>query len=123
MADAKRLVAVMAQAITTGRVLMTKRADTGHWSWPAGYVEGGESDEQAAYREFFEETGYRLGSVGQAILRRDKDDGAGPIFCTRFLTVVREEVVPVLNSEATSWGWFDEAMCSRRRATAWSPAT
>jgi 8-oxo-dGTP pyrophosphatase MutT (NUDIX family) len=96
----------MAQAKTSGRILMVKRADSGLWAWPAGGVEDGESDERAAYRKFLEKTGYRLGSVGQAILRRNKDDGAGPIDCTTFLTVVPEEFVPVL-TEATSWGWFD----------------
>jgi 8-oxo-dGTP pyrophosphatase MutT (NUDIX family) len=32
----------------------------GQWVFPGGKVEGGDTPEQAAYREFFEETGHRL---------------------------------------------------------------
>jgi 8-oxo-dGTP pyrophosphatase MutT (NUDIX family) len=37
----------------------------------------GESIEQCAYRETFEETGIRVGSVGRLLMRRVCDDGDG----------------------------------------------
>jgi len=40
-----------------GRVLLVRRADDGTWGLPGGYVEPGESCEQAALREVEEETG------------------------------------------------------------------
>lgn len=53
----------------SGRVLMQYRDNNvaidypGCWTVPGGGVEKGESFEQAARREFFEETGYHLASV------------------------------------------------------------
>lgn len=41
----------------TGRVLVLQRPN-GLWESPGGHVDPGESYEQAAVREFFEETGY-----------------------------------------------------------------
>lgn len=37
--------------------------DAGHWSFPKGHVEMGESDEDAAKRELEEETGIKPGQV------------------------------------------------------------
>ena len=39
------------------KVLMVYNCDTNHWSMPGGKVEEGESLEQAAIREVYEETG------------------------------------------------------------------
>ncbi|MBM7604068.1 8-oxo-dGTP pyrophosphatase MutT (NUDIX family) [Metabacillus crassostreae] len=43
-----------------GRVLLQKRTDVGLWGIPSGHVEPGETVEQAAKREVFEETGYDI---------------------------------------------------------------
>ena len=56
-----------------GRILMVRRTDGEGWAFPGGGLKEGESPEQAAYREFWEETGYRLGSVGKLQMRRIKD--------------------------------------------------
>lgn len=40
-----------------GRVLLQKRADNGFWSYPGGSMELGETFEDCAKREAFEETG------------------------------------------------------------------
>lgn len=43
----------------TGRVLLIRRSDNGHWSMPAGAMELGESIADCAVREVREETGLR----------------------------------------------------------------
>lgn len=43
-----------------GRVLLSERADGRGWNLPAGFVDGGESPEEAAVRETWEETGLEV---------------------------------------------------------------
>ncbi|MGM7719585.1 NUDIX hydrolase [uncultured Metabacillus sp.] len=43
-----------------GRILLQKRKDVGLWGLPSGHVEPGETVEQAAKREVFEETGLHI---------------------------------------------------------------
>ena len=45
---------------TTGEVLLHKREDFRAWSLPGGGIEPGETWQEAAVRETFEETGYRV---------------------------------------------------------------
>jgi ADP-ribose pyrophosphatase YjhB (NUDIX family) len=45
---------------TAGRVLLLERADTGGWGLPGGFMEPGESFEEAGIREVAEETGLHL---------------------------------------------------------------
>ncbi len=47
-----------------GHVLLCRRADDGTWVFPGGYMEPGETTEEAARREVFEETGLTLGALG-----------------------------------------------------------
>ena len=42
-----------------GEILLEKRADNGWWGLPGGHIDVGESVEQAAVREIWEETGIR----------------------------------------------------------------
>ncbi len=44
-------------------ILLQKRTDDGTWCVPGGSMELGETPEQAARREFFEETGLKLGEL------------------------------------------------------------
>lgn len=46
-----------------GRILLQKRADDGSWCVPGGSMELGETPEEAARREFLEETGLELGRL------------------------------------------------------------
>lgn len=46
-----------------GRILLEKRADDHSWCVPGGSMELGETPEEAARREFFEETGLVLGNL------------------------------------------------------------
>jgi 8-oxo-dGTP pyrophosphatase MutT (NUDIX family) len=98
---------VIAKALTTNRILMVKRTDTGEWAFPGDRLEGDETAAQASYREFWEETQYRLGSVGMQLMQRRKDDGAGLVDFTTFLAPVESEFVPVLDDEHSSFAWVD----------------
>ena len=84
----------------SGKILMVRRTDDGTWAFPGGKLKDGETSEQAAYREFWEECGYRLGSVGGQLVKDGVD-------YTTFLAPVESEFVPILNHEASSFGWFD----------------
>src|SRR5256885_13739791 len=43
-----------------GRVLLVRRPDDGRWAMPGGWVDPGETPEQAVVREVAEETGLRV---------------------------------------------------------------
>ena len=45
------------RSMRRGEILLQKRADNGQWGLPSGYVDIGESVEQGAVREIWEETG------------------------------------------------------------------
>jgi ADP-ribose pyrophosphatase YjhB (NUDIX family) len=52
---------------TTGqKMLLVRRADSGRWAVPGGYMEPGESFTEACVREVLEETGIRV-QVGQLV--------------------------------------------------------
>jgi 8-oxo-dGTP pyrophosphatase MutT (NUDIX family) len=86
-----------------GRILMVRRTDGEGWAFPGGGIKDGEAPRECAWREFFEETGYRLGDAGKLLMQRVKD---GVDFCT-FVTDCEDEFVPKLNHEHDQWGWFD----------------
>ena len=46
-----------------GRFLLQKRSDNGQWGYHGGCVEPGETVEEAARRELFEETGLTAGDI------------------------------------------------------------
>jgi 8-oxo-dGTP pyrophosphatase MutT (NUDIX family) len=86
------------------RALFVKRSDKatdhqGEWCCPGGSVEEGETAEQAARREFAEETGLSGLLTGDFNLI---DDGTG--FVT-FRQGVNDEPVPTLNEEHSEYVW------------------
>jgi 8-oxo-dGTP pyrophosphatase MutT (NUDIX family) len=63
LADAKTLVRLNVAVLIRDehlRVLLERRRDCGLWGLPGGRIEAGESVAQAACREVFEETGFRV---------------------------------------------------------------
>ncbi len=63
LADANTLVRLSVAVLIRDekrRVLLEKRRDCGLWGLPGGRIEPGESVVQAACREIFEETGFRV---------------------------------------------------------------
>jgi 8-oxo-dGTP pyrophosphatase MutT (NUDIX family) len=107
-----QVAAVIALA-PDGRCLMCRRVDTGQWAFPAGHVEPGETLEQAAIREFFEECGFWLTAV-RPLMRRIRDDGAGLIDCVTFTALVDRPFEPTLNEEHDQFLWLlpEEAIAS-----------
>lgn len=60
------IIAVAGGAIVldaNGRVLLQRRSDDGTWSIPGGFMDLGESLEETARREIFEETGLTAGKL------------------------------------------------------------
>lgn len=83
-----------------GHVLLLRRADTGEWAFPGGHIEPGESTEEAARRECWEEIGYRPSDL--KLWTRRVADG---VDFTTFLTHVPERFDPELNDEHTAHSW------------------
>ncbi len=54
--------------ISDGHILLESLVDRELWGIPGGFVEGGESVEQACTREYFEETGLKVECVRLAII-------------------------------------------------------
>jgi 8-oxo-dGTP pyrophosphatase MutT (NUDIX family) len=70
--------AASAACFRGGRVLIAKRVKPSLWSLPGGRVEPGETTEQAAIRELFEETGVTaeaVGLAGEAVVERKDKSG------------------------------------------------
>ena len=113
-------------------VLVAHRIDVlgGHWHVVAGALEDGESPQQAAERELFEETGLRVpleheesvhgfvyaipGSAGSLGGRRVMPVVKRRVVC--FLVEVEASWEPVLNWEHDSYAWLSPTVaCERLR--------
>lgn len=53
-------LSVSAMVWRSGKILLMRRSDNGHWGLPGGFVEIGESVAEAAQREVAEETGWSV---------------------------------------------------------------
>ena len=93
------------------------RTDGEGWAWPGGVIEEGESPEQAAWREVWEECGYRLGSVGVELMRSTKNG----VDFTTFVCPVEDEFVPRMNHEHDSFMWADPEAALAQAKAAGSP--
>ena len=51
---------VYVYGVKDGTIIFTKQRDENTWELPGGEIESGEIPEEAAEREFLEETGYRI---------------------------------------------------------------
>lgn len=86
-------------------VLRSKEPQAGRWTVPGGRVEPGETLEDAAVRETFEETGLRV-AVDHEVWSLDLANGADEVYEIHdFLAhVVSGEVVA--GDDAADVGWF-----------------
>ena len=90
-----------------GKVLLIRRKNPPYgWALPGGFIEYGESAEEAAVREIREETGIRITGLRQ--FRCYSDPGRDPRFHT--ITVVfgaTSTETPVAGDDAAETGLFD----------------
>ncbi len=91
------------------QVLLLKRGPgsdyPGHWCFPGGHEEEGESAEDAAKREAIEELGF-LPAGQQIVLTRQITELSD---YTTFLQRVKEKFEPKTNGEHTGFAWVDVA--------------
>jgi 8-oxo-dGTP pyrophosphatase MutT (NUDIX family) len=84
-----------------GRVLLLRSSETGLFETPGGELLPGETHQQAAVRETWEETKFRAGHAGKFLCRRVKDG----VDYTSFAYDVDDEFVPVLSREHDLYLW------------------
>lgn len=85
-----------------GHVLLCKRTDGQGWAFPGGGIEDGESAEDAARREFQEETGRKAPQKLTLWTRRIQNECDFSTFLAQ-----GAEFSPELNDEHSSYQWLD----------------
>lgn len=94
------------------KVLLTQRADNGHWCLPGGHMESGESAAEACEREVWEETGLKVRATRLLGVYSNPDqlviykDGAKAFFVVLNFEVEVVEGELGLSDETTAFGWF-----------------
>jgi 8-oxo-dGTP pyrophosphatase MutT (NUDIX family) len=97
---------------TRERVLLTRRADNGHWCLPGGHMEAGESAAEACEREVLEETGLQVRATRLTGVYSNPDQlVVYPDGNKVFMVVLsfEAEIIggePGLSDETTAYGWF-----------------
>lgn len=97
---------------TREKVLLTQRADNGHWCLPGGHMESGESAAEACEREVFEETGLKVRATRLLGVYSNPDqlviykDGNKAFFVVLNFEVQVLEGEVGLSDETTDVGWF-----------------
>ncbi|HEY8604481.1 NUDIX hydrolase [Tsuneonella suprasediminis] len=110
------IAATIAVVLREGQVLLVRRAnppDAGRWGFPGGKIETGETIEQAAIRELYEETAIR-GEAGKVItavdaFEQDEDGGLRRHFILIAVLCRWCSGEPVAGDDALEARWFDLA--------------
>lgn len=110
--DRRPKVGVAAIVIKCKKVLLGKRKEPdepGSWSLPGGHLEFGESFEECAKREVFEEAGIRIRNVGFATLTNDIFREKGKHYVTVFMIAeYKSGKARVMEPDrCEEWGWFE----------------
>jgi ADP-ribose pyrophosphatase YjhB (NUDIX family) len=104
-------VDVRAAVFRDGGILLVKEPDDGGWSLPGGWADVGETPAEAAVREVFEESGYRVRAV-KLIAAYDRDrQGHTPIPYHVYKLIFLCEIVdepPSLAVDADGVAFFGE---------------
>ncbi|MDD5253657.1 MAG: NUDIX domain-containing protein [Candidatus Nanoarchaeia archaeon] len=90
----------------------SKKADSqlhgeGTWTMPGGKIEFGESFEEAAKREVFEETGIKLNKIDVICVNNDKVKDAHFVTVGLFSEDFENEPKVMEPNEITEWQWFE----------------
>jgi 8-oxo-dGTP diphosphatase len=94
-----------------GRVLLGKRKGshgTGTWAFPGGHLEFGESFEDCARREVYEETGVKIHNIKKVTFTNDPFPIEGKHYVTCYVKAEIEsgEVVIMEPNKCEVWDWF-----------------
>lgn len=94
-----------------GKILIVRRSDlvtkAGHWAFPGGGVEAGETEIETALREGYEELG---GLPTDLVVEQEAEWYAeGPFFCFATFVARTQDLSwrPTLNEENDDWQWAD----------------
>lgn len=101
--------AVVVVVDPAGCVLMLRRSGTdpwkpGHWNFPGGRVDSGESTKQAAYRELAEESGICLSSGLRFFFRYRANGWLTTVYTLR---LARRPVVSFPDKEHDAYAWVE----------------
>lgn len=95
------------------QILMGKRLDgvgSGTWSPPGGHLEFGETFEETAVRETFEEVGIVIETPTFISLTNNFFKEDGKHYIVIFMKGIYDNAQPILHKERhkiTEWQWFD----------------
>ncbi|MBS3123103.1 NUDIX domain-containing protein [Candidatus Woesearchaeota archaeon] len=94
------------------KVLLGKRKNThgeGHWSYPGGHLEFGESWEECCRREVMEETGIEIKNLRFGTLTNDVFEGEDKHYITICMIsdFASGEVKIMEPEKCEEWNWFE----------------
>ena len=106
----RKAAGVLIYARDTERFLLVRRSDLvtqpNLWSIPGGTVDEGESIEDAAIREVYEETAIDLSNSPIILLARTKLDTVPRSEYYTYAAILNKEINPVLNWESSAARWI-----------------
>ena len=85
-----------------------KNPFAGYWAFPGGFVEEGESCEQAALRELEEETGLKLDAIQQiqTFSKPNRDPRGWVVTVAFYAWVEKSKLKPIAGDDAKNVQWF-----------------
>lgn len=106
------LVGVAVAVYKQGRFLLGKRKNShgaGCWQFPGGHLEFGESIEECAGREIFEETGISIRNIRFGPFTNDIFTEERKHYITLFVVADHADGEPTVKEpeKCEQWGWFD----------------
>lgn len=101
--------------VNDGKVLLGKRKGShgaGTWAFPGGHLEFGESFEDCAHREVYEETGVKIKNIKKVTFTNDPFPVEDKHYVTCYVKAEIDsgEVVIMEPHKCETWEWFDWGM-------------